>query len=196
MSDPEASGFRRQHSLSWLFQTLSVIRSAVIPMVIFFVFSQGVAFGWLAAFLVLPAVALGIARHLTVAYALREGELVVRDGILHRKERRIRHSRIHNVDEVQGLVHRLVGAVAVRVETASGGKPEAVLHLTPAAAGELRAAIFADRREGGGEDEESSAPPLVQVSTRDLVRLGLIQNRGFVVVAAVLGLVSQNWWPT
>lgn len=193
MSEPAAApapdAFRRQHPLSWIFEAFTVLKSAVLPMIVFLVFSQGLAIGWLALLLVVPATVLGIARHLALSYSIGRGELIVRDGILSRSERRVRFSRIHNVDEVQGLLHRLVGAVLVKVETASGGKPEATLHLAPAAAAELRAGVFAKRDEGEAESEEGEA--LVRVPLADLVRLGLIQNRGFVVVAAILGLFFQ-----
>jgi len=39
------------------------------------------------------------------------------------------------------------------------------------------------------------ATPALQIPDRELVRLGLISNRGFLVVAAVLGAASQGqWW--
>ena len=195
VSEPEAIALRRQHPLSWIFLAFTVIRSAVIPAAIFLVFSQGIAFGWLAGLLVLPAIALGVAHHLSLKYAAREEELVVRDGILRRRERHIRYSRIHNLDEIQSLLHRWVGAVAVKIETASGGKPEAVLHLSTAAAAQLRSSIFESRGSGASDVDETGpeATPLVRVPAADLVRLGLIQNRGIVVFAAAVGVLSQGW---
>lgn len=195
------SAFERQHPLAWIFDAWSTVRAAVIPAVAFLVFSQGFALGWLAALLVLPAVAVGVAKHLALGYSLRDGEIVVRDGILNRKERRIRFSRIQNLEEVQGLLHRLVGAVAIKLETAGGSTPEAVLHLSPVAAARLRDAILGASDEDAGERERRAAEPaLLEVPTADLVRLGLIKNRGFLVVAAVVGALSQldvagdAWW--
>lgn len=188
MSEPDPGRFQRQHPLSWIFPALAAVRSTVVPAIIFLVFWQGWVLGWLAVFLVLPALALGVARYLVTTYALAPAELVVRDGILSRNERRVRYSRIQNVDEVQGPLHRLLGIVTVRVETASGGEPEAVLTLAPAAVSELTAAVFAERERSSEEEER---PPLVVVPAAEIARLGLIKNRGFVVVAALIGILWQ-----
>ncbi len=191
-SAPEvARRFERQHPLAWIFESGRVLRSVVIPAVAFLVFSQGLTWGWLSLLLVLPAIAVGLMRHLTKGYALANGELIVREGVLDRKERRVRVSRIQNLDEVQGLLHRLIGAVEVKVETASGSEPEAVLHLSPDAAVRLREGVMA--RPGTGIDSAAARPgaPILTVPVSDLVRLGLIQNRGFIVVGAALGAIWQ-----
>jgi putative membrane protein len=85
----------------------------------------------------------------------------------------------------------MLGVATVRVETAAGGKPEALLRvLSLAAVDELRRYTLPETRKSAATDT-----PLLQVPDRELVRLGLISNRGLIAVAALLGVTSQaNWW--
>ena len=50
-------------------------------------------------------------------------EMVVREGVLVRNERRIPYGRVQNVDFARNPLHRLFGVTALRLETASGGSP-------------------------------------------------------------------------
>lgn len=190
MSESETASPKRQHRLSWVLPALAALRSTVVPAVLFVVFWQGCSLGWLAVLFVVPAIVAGVARHLTTTYTLAPAELIVRRGVFSRNERRIRHTRIQNVDEVQGPVHRLLGLVSVRIETASGGQAEADLLLAPAAVEELRASVFGTRDD---EPATTAEPPLLKLPAAELARLGLIRNRGMVVVAAIAGLAYQGF---
>ncbi len=194
--------FERQFPLAWLFEAWPVVRSGVLPAAIFLIFSQGFAIAWFALLLLIPAVLVGVAKYLALSFRVGREELVVRDGILRRNERRIAFGRIQNIDEVRSLLHRLVGAAAIRLESAGGSEPEAVLHLSPEAVQRVRAAVFgADRSEADAEEESARPHDLVAVPVSDLIRLGLIKNRGVLVVAAAFGALSQfdlgfdlAWW--
>lgn len=96
--------------------------------------------------LVLPSVALSVARFLSFRLRYEPDALVIRSGILFRNVRHVPYARIQNLDAVQNLAHRALGVVEVRIETGGGGEPEARLRVLPVAAlAEMRARVFAGR---------------------------------------------------
>src|SRR5690606_15715638 len=135
-----------------------------------------------------------LAEYFTYRYALRGDGIRIRSGWLHRSLREIPFARIHNVNLHQSLLHRLFGVAEVRLEAAGGVKPEAqmrVLRLDQALA--LEALI---RQRGhastAASPEAEAAAPLLALPTGELVRLGLISNRGMLVVAAAFGALAQT----
>jgi len=61
--------------------------------------------------------------------------------------------------------------------------------------GVANSAMTADIAEHSMGAPSSTPSVLLRLPQSELVRLGLISNRGFIVVAAFIGLVSQaNWW--
>ncbi|MEL7060433.1 MAG: PH domain-containing protein [Acidobacteriota bacterium] len=158
--------------------------------------------------IVLPALAVAVIRYATFSYQLGRDEMIVRHGLLTRNERHIPYARIQNIDLSQNPLHRWAKVAVVRLETASGGKPEAVIRvLELSAVDSMRRHVFADRegrrlRDGRadagsldaatGQAEDFAGRRLLSNSLSDLAVFGLISNKGMVVVAAVLGLVFQN----
>ena len=156
-----------------------------------------------------PSTIYELFHYFTLRYRLAAEELIVTTGLLSRKERHIPFARIQSLDLVQGVLHRLIGVAEVRVQTASGSEPEAVLRvLSMSAVEQLRGQIFTGREppppvpaEGGSHPAPegavgsvavpSASPPLVRLSLWELVKLGLISGRGGAVVFLVMGIVWQ-----
>lgn len=192
----------RLNRWSWIFITAGTLRALIVPAVAA-TFASGGALLWrpglLSLVLIAPSAAYGFIRQWVYNYRFADGELVVRDGLLFRNVRQIPYERIHNVALVRNPLHRALGVATVRIETAAGGKPEALLRvLSLEAAEELRRRTLGEARGGpmpDGAAKASEGSPLVQTPDRELVRLGLISNRGLLVVAAALGGLSQvDWW--
>ncbi|RZA14657.1 MAG: hypothetical protein EOP93_18260, partial [Lysobacteraceae bacterium] len=117
----------------------------------------------------------------------------VRSGWLHRSVREIPYARIHNVNLHQSLLHRLFGVAEVRLESAGGAKPEAQMRVLRLDQAEALEALV---RRGQGPSQAASAedpvvPPLLTLPNRELVRLGLVSNRGMLVVLAAAGGLAQ-----
>ena len=223
-----ASDDRRLHPLSWIFSAAQFAKGFIVPALLLLVASGGGAgYELWGALFIGPVVAAAVLQYRVYRYRLAVDEIVVRDGLLTRTERRIPYGRIQNVDLVQNPLHRLCGVALVRIETASGARPEAVMRvLSLDAVAEMHARVFAGRTAardaagaaGGGEGfearpgrpaapEEShgaaaqelaavaAAAPgervLLRVPARELVKLGIVSNKGMVVVAAALGLLAQ-----
>ncbi len=196
---PEA---RRLHRWSWMFIAAGAIRALILPAAGAIFASGGFLLSrldLLSLIFIVPALAYAFVKQRVYSYRFTESELVVRDGLLTRNVRHISYERIHNVALVRNPIHRLLGVATARVETAAGGKPEALLRvLSLEAVDELkRFTLGQEQKSTATDSSETTAAdaPLLQVPDRELVRLGLISNRGFLVVAAVVGALSQmNWW--
>lgn len=188
---------RRLNRWSWIFVAVGTMRALIVPLIAAIFASGGVLLWrpeWLLLVLVVPSAIFGLIRQRIYSYRFTDSALVVRDGLLTRNVREIPYERIHNVALVRNPLHRALGVASVRIETAAGGKPEAVLSvLSLEAAQEMRQRSL---EEEAFEDRnaESERRPLVQTPDGELVRLGLISNRGFLVVAAVVGVLSQMDW--
>jgi len=206
---------QRLHPLSWLFVLLQQLRQFILPLAALVVFGQrGDGDPWwmhlVSLVVVVVLVAVSVAQYLSVRYCIGEDAITVRNGLLERNRREIPFARIHNVVVEQNPLHRLFGVAELKLESAGGDKPEAhmrVLRLEQALALEQlvrqrgRAAASAQAHVATTLDEgqppplpvagEAQAQVLLRLSSWDVVKLGLLSNRGWILVAAALGSLTQ-----
>lgn len=189
----------RLHPASWLFVALHGLKQLVFALVVALVVGSGRNAGWWVPLVVIvPVLVASIWHQWVYRYGFSERGLVIHQGLLTRNVRTIDYERIENVDIERGLLHRLLGVANVRIETSSGGKPEAMIRvLTLRAVEAMREHIFAGRSGVASADDplHSAAPAaeatLLELPPAELVRFGLADNRGMLVVAAVLGVLQQ-----
>lgn len=171
-------------------RVVDAARQALLPVVISIIAQQA----WLAiasAVLALVGILFAVARYVTFRYVLDDHELITREGILHRQERRIPVDRIQDLSFESTLLRRAMGLVVVSVETASGKGAEARLDSLGRRDAELlRAALFGLRT-----DRQSTAPApaevvLVRTSFGELVLLGMTRNRAGAILVAVVGILE------
>ncbi len=201
----QAVATQRLHPLSWLFTLIAQLRTFALPLLVLLLGGSredgddiGDLIG-LGGAVVLAAVA--IWRYFTYRYGFLENALVIRSGLLERNLRLIPFDRVQNVTLHQNLLHRLVGVAEVRLESAGGmGQAEAqmqVLKLDQANALEALVREGAHRARTAqaagetGADVDSRPTLWLALPTRELVRLGLISNRGMLVVAAGFAYLTQ-----
>lgn len=189
---------RRLHPLSILFSLGSLARAFLLPGILVLVAGPA-GWGWeiWMMLLLIPYSAVAVGRYLTFRYRYEAHDMVIRTGLLFRNERHIPYSRIQNLDAVQNVFHRLLGVVEVRVETGGGQEPEAKMSVLPLDAfEEMRRRVFAGK-EGSEAPAEAAAPAppagrtLLRLSPRELMLYGLIENRGFVLIAAAFGVIWE-----
>lgn len=185
---------RRLHPLSILFGFADGVRRFALPGIFFLATAGFAGFAWQLMMLplALPYLFASTARYLSFRYRYDPGELVIRSGVLVHNERHIPYARIQNVDGRQNVAHRLLGVMEVRVETGGGQESEATMSVLPVADfEEMRRRVFG-RTDAGVETQAAPAErTLLHLSPRELMIHGFIQNRGFVVIAAVLGLLWE-----
>ncbi len=215
------SSSRRLHRWSLVFLVGDSLRSLLLPLLAFLFTARQSQWDLWIAWFSLPVAAYSVWRYFTTFYELGDDELVVRTGLLFRNERHIRYARVHNLESVQGSLHRLLGVADLRIETAGAAEQEARLRvLSLEAAAHVRQRVLEGKRKaaaagaataqgpaaradsaGGTTDAaatdatatDGGAAPrvLVRVGLRDLVVLGLTQNRGGVVLGAALGALWE-----
>jgi putative membrane protein len=190
---------RRLHPASILFVLWSQLGQLAVPGLLLLVSAGSAGLNWQAWTLVLiiPYTLIAILRYASFTYRYEPDDIVIRTGFIFRNERHVPYTRIQNVDAVQNVVHRLLGVVDVRLETGGGQQPEARMSVLPLPAfEEMRQKVLEERaRAGVGVPVEASSEPpdrvLLHLSIRELAIGGLIENRGFVIIAAALGLLWE-----
>lgn len=191
----------RLHPSSWLFHSLRALREIALPALIFVMVGRKDAFVPLVigAVVAIASIAWGLVHSRTFRYELLDRELLVREGILIRETRHVPFTRIQAVNERQGPLHSLLGVTELVLESGSAGKPEAVMRVLGVAEAARIAAVL--RSAAASTDAASTEVPttdptqmreLLRVPTDELVLHGIISNRGLVVIALAVGVVSQN----
>jgi len=196
---------QRLHPWSWLFVLLMQLRQSLLPLVALVVFGNRgdrdqlwLTLGPLIA--VVGLVAYALLQYLTYRYQIGRDAITVRSGVVSRNRREIPFARIHNVVVHQNPLHRLFGVAELKLESAGGNRPEAemrVLKLDQALAlealvrqrGQPTVAVAAP---GATEPPPLPTDPvLLRLGARDVLRIGLLSDRGWVVVLAAVGAVTQ-----
>ncbi|GAB2488914.1 PH domain-containing protein [Arenimonas alkanexedens] len=190
---------RRLHPWSWLFVLIQQIKSFALPLLVLLFTGRsnswelwGLAF---AGVLVLVS----LAQYFTYRFRVDHDGIVIRSGLLQKSLRHIPFQRIHNVALHQTLLHRVFKVAEVRLESAGGMKAEGemrVLSLLDAHA--LEELVRSRSREAPGETVDGVPAPalasqtLLELPTSEVIRLGLISNRGMLLVAAAFGIAAQT----
>ena len=194
----EGAPERRLHPLSWLFVLIQQLKSFALPLLV--LLFGGRSDSWELWGLVGAGVLVlvSLAQYFTYRFRIDAEGIVIRSGLLHRNLRNIPFQRIHNVALHQTLLHRIFGVAEVKLESAGGMAAEGqmrVLSLADAHALEEIVRSHGRAAAAAGDGLAAEAPParvLLTLSTGEVVRLGLISNRGMLVVAAAFGLLAQT----
>lgn len=137
-------------------------------------------------FLLLLPIGGAVMRFLSFRYELADDRLIVREGIFVKQVRQIPYARIQNLDTTQNVLHRALGVVDVRVQTAGGKEPEAEFQvISREQLEELRAVIFGARREAPNAWSSEAAPAAAPADGEVVFRMGALD-------VAVYGLLSQR----
>ena len=203
---------RYLHPLSVIFSLTDLIKQNFIPALlgIFGAANGDLVYVGLALLFFVPTFIFALIRYFTIRYRITNGELVVQEGLIFRRVRTVPVERIQNIDMVQGILHRMLNLAEVRVETASGTKPEAILKVlsldemerlregvqiqkrTSQAGSETAALPFGDSDKlAHGALESPTSGSLLKIPVSWLAKAGFASNRGFVLVGLMLGFYFQ-----
>lgn len=203
------------HPWSWLFALLAQMRQFLFPLLALLLFGQRAIDRdsriqlVLAIAVVAALVATALLRYFTYRYRIGSDSLSVRSGLLARNRREIPFARIHNVAVHQNLLHRLFGVAELRLESAGSRHPEAEMrvlrysqamaleqlvrqHARGAGAAPAQAPVDdATRPAADAAHHPTQGQLLLALRAADLLRLGLVSNRGMVVALAAFGTLTQ-----
>ncbi|MEN1941362.1 PH domain-containing protein [Luteimonas sp. MJ174] len=205
---PVGGDERRLHPWSWLFVLLQQLRQFIVPLLVLVFLGRGDRYALWPLVGVAALAAASVWRYCTYRYRVDGDRLVVREGLFERQVRQVPFARIHNVALHQTLLHRLFGVAEVRLESAGGTRPEAEMRVL-----RMEDALALERLIRGhgvaGPDADANPDPcaaageaagavatgegrlLLALPGAELVRLGLVSNRGMVVVAGAFALSWQ-----
>ena len=186
----------RLHKTSPIFILFDNIKKLIVPALFAIVSSRGNY--W-------EHIALGVAALVSVGsmvqyrfyrYWLEEKQIRIKEGILFRNVRQVPYNKIQNLNLIQNPLHRILGVVKVQLESASGGKPEAVINvIDKASVEELRKKIHQDDIQSTPSDVTAEQPKgqaaILKLNLAEIFRYGIISNRGLVAVAIGFGFFSQ-----
>lgn len=197
-SDADFQPQLKLHPLSWIFALTSSIRQMIVPLIVLLFFGARDEASYFAPFFFPVLLAVLLARALWRQWVFRYGfgprGLVVHDGLIFRNVRQIEYPRIENIDTERGVLHRLCGVADVSVQTSTGGEAEVSISVLDLAAVQaIRERVFADgARQVSASAVAPSEQTLLHLTLGELVRYGLIDNRGMILVAAAFGLVFES----
>tara|TARA_R110002072_G_scaffold46591_10_gene129086 strand:+ start:69711 stop:71366 length:1656 start_codon:yes stop_codon:yes gene_type:complete len=135
------------HPAILLLRLIDALRQVAFPVILGIVTNPWFLVAALALFVL--QLTNSVIRYLTLEYTLTPEELRIREGLLHRQERRIPLDRIQDLGFESTLLRRALGLSVVMVETASGRGVEAKLDaLSRADAEHLREVLLAARPAG------------------------------------------------
>ena len=201
---------RRLHPFSWLFVLITRLRPFVLPALVLLFVGRGSSWElWGALGAVLFAI-YALIYAFGFRYRIAGEELIVREGVIFRTVRHVPFQRVQSVVQRRNALHRIFGVTELRLESAGGTRPEAVMNVITAAeadrlehllrSGERRASARsnlesdADAAAGDGESAtaDERAPEVLQrLTAGETLRLGLISNRGWIIVGMLVGLYWQ-----
>jgi len=188
---------RRLHPLSWLFVLIQQLKSFALPLLVLLFTGRGNSWELWGLVGAGALVLVSLAQYFTYRFRVEGDGIVIRSGLFQKSLRHIPFQRIHNVALHQALLHRVFGVAEVKLESAGGMKAEGemrVLSLADAHALEelVRSHGRAPVANEGAEAATQPATELLSLPTSEVVRLGLISNRGMILVAAAFGVLAQS----
>lgn len=206
-SDPFATP-RRLPPISLGFEVFSGIRQQLFPAVVaLFGATRGGQWGLIfGSCFFLISIAYSVFKYWTLQYQIRDDELIVDEGILFRVHRTVPLEKIQNIDLLQNPLHRFCGVAEVRIETASGTEPEAILRVLKLdEVDRMRKRVFGRQSTTQTNSADATQPPptdsqpaddqpaqvLLLVSTPMLIKAGLASNRGWLLIAVIFGGLFQ-----
>lgn len=177
----ETSTAKRLHWSSLLFDIASHLWGYVIPIGIALLGAARGDLFWtlLAGFFFLLSLLRSCIRYLTLTYSIENRKLVVKQGILFQNNRTVPVRRIQNIDLVQNLFHRLLDVAEVKIETASGSEPEAVLRvLAMSQIEQLRNEIFEAQQQFDKNSINGSEIPIASENNLEDPQAPVVADSG------------------
>lgn len=198
MSSESAAPELRLHPLSWLFTLLTHARQFTLPILVLLVTGRGNRYELWGLVGVAALALVSVAQYFTYRYRVDADGVTIRSGLLQRSVRHIPFARIQNVSLHQNVLHRLFGVAEVRLESAGAAKPEGqmrVLRLAEAHHLEQQVRTLGAAQAAATAGEPDAAPAgeiLFALDTGEVLRLGLVDNRGMLVVGGLFAVVAQD----
>lgn len=206
---------QRQHPMGVVVYMLHNFRAMITLFIAFFAITSSSAWFWsIVAFVSLPVLIIfgvfSYYQYRNFTFQVADEELIIHKGIFFTERIVIDVDRIQSIHITENIVQRLLGLVALKVDTAgSKGNELEIPALERKKANALKMLLRFKKQESSGEinpelaeiataqDTDELRPPkkvLVQLGIKDLIVVGLTENHlrtGILALAFVFGTISQ-----
>lgn len=207
---------KRLHPFTLLYRFIVALPNAALPII--FVLYSGNTGEWVYIFIslflgffILPGILLN---YYYFDYTITDKEVVIKSGVLSKKERHIKIDRIQNVTITQNFLHKLMRIAKVQLETAGDATTEGNLDSVSIVDSERIREIIRNHQHGkskvdtnrfsneNGETVEKTVEEeenvIFSMSLWDTIKYGAVRFRPIVLVASawIFSLFSQfnpNW---
>lgn len=137
-----------------------------------------------------------VMRYWFFRYRITDDSVLIREGVLKKKQLDIKFDRIQAINTQQNVIYRYFDLVTVKFDTAGSAKQEGNLPAIKSDLAEsLKERIRRDRpvtmNEDGEEEPEPSARPILSLTNGDMVRIGLSSNRALIFLVLLGPLMDQ-----
>jgi putative membrane protein len=192
---------KRIHPVGVILSFLKIIKSYIIPVILFFFFGNYDRFEFFFI------IGIGIVFVLIVimsfldwwkfTYCLEEGELRIEYGMFVKKKRYIPIERIQTINISAGIIQQIFRLVKVQIETAGGGmEAEAVLTaIKQQEADRIQKAIAVYKQNLSNLSEDQSVEkqelPTYKIEPKDLFVAASTSSGIGVVLSAIVAFLSQ-----
>ncbi len=125
-------------------------------------------------------------------FQLNHDSILIRQGVLKKKQLDIKFDRIQGINTQQNVVFRYFGLVTVSFDTAGSSGSEGNLPAVPLNFAEsLRLMVGNKRERAVTGDTAPGTAPLLALDWRDMIRIGIADRRALVVLAVIGPLVER-----
>ncbi|NVJ68568.1 MAG: PH domain-containing protein [Gammaproteobacteria bacterium] len=187
---------RKLHNISPFFILWENIKKLIFPALIALLGTRSSSWEFYALGGAALVSIISIIQYRFYRYWLEDDQIRVKEGIIFRNLRQVKYDKIQNLNLVQGPLHRIFGVVKVQLESASGGKPEAIINvISQDAVKELQHIL--QQYDAGNTTMTSDASEtikqdsILKLNFAEIIRYGLISNKGLIAVAVFFGFISQ-----
>ena len=132
--------------------------------------------------------------YLFFRFQLLDDSILIRHGVIKKKQLDIKFERIQGINTTQNIVYRYLGLVTVAFDTAgSAGNEGNLPAVTREFAEALRARISGTSigEQAGLAEDEPAANALVLLDWRDMIRIGLADRRALLLLAFIGPLLER-----
>ncbi|HET9047745.1 MAG TPA: PH domain-containing protein [Chiayiivirga sp.] len=195
---------RRLHPFSWAFVLLAQLRSFALPLIVLlFVGGENDTLQWWGLVAVAAMTIAALLRYFTWRFRIDADELVIATGVLQRTVRHVPLARIQAVSLKRNLLHRAFDVAEVQLESsAAGNEPEARLQVLSMDDARALEQLVELHRHGAGSattvhdshlesmprsPATSAATVLLRVPLSELLKLGIVSDRGTLLFLAAMG---------
>lgn len=197
---------QRLHPWSALFVAIKFLRHVALPLLTLLLLGRQGRFSW-ELWVAVPLALLtlwSVLQARRYRYQVLGAELVIHEGVLGRRVRHVPFARIQNTSQKRTWLHRVLGVTELRLESAAGGQPEAVMQvlgLNAAAAleGLVRHELPHDAAQplsdaqpvAAAVDASAAAMPRtwLALDAGEILRLGLCSNKGMVIIGVAASVI-------